>query len=130
MSIYNGKSNDDVLNTYLAVIRIAESGKDARASMANSVQRCYELAKIKAGATSVSQAAITEHTNRIKNAYFGEEVRDALKMGLQLCYTARGITPSTTASTLFNNLIDAQTGEALKNGILQCIVRCCQEVNK
>lgn len=130
MSIYTGKSNDDVLNTFLAVIRIAESGKDARAPIANSVQRCYELAKIRVGATNVSQAAITEHTNRIRNAYFGDEVRDALKTGLQLCFTARAVSPSSSMNTILTNLIDAQTGEDLKNQILMSIVRCCQEVNR
>lgn len=130
MSVYTGTTNDDVLNAQLAVIRQAENGKDARAAMAVSVQRCYELAKIRTGMVLVSQASITEHTNRIRNAYFGEEVRDALKMGLQLCYTARNVAPSSTANAIFTQLIDAQTGEALKNGILMSIVRCCQEVNR
>ena len=129
MSIYNGRTSDDVLNGYLGIIRLAECGKDARSAMANSVQRCYELAKIKVGGALVPQSSISEHTNRILSAYFGEEVRDALKTGLQLCYTARNITPSATANSLFNQLIEAQTGEGLKNGILMCIVRCCQEVN-
>lgn len=130
MSIYNGRTSDDVLNGYLGIIRLAECGKDARSAMANSVQRCYELAKIKVGGALVPQSSISEHTNRILNAYFGEEVRDALKMGLQLCFTARAVSPSSSMNTILTNLIDAQTGEDLKNQILMSIVRCCQEVNR
>lgn len=130
MSIYQGNTSDDFLNGCLGLIRTAEYGKDARAGMANSVQRCYELAKIKVGATNVSQAAITEHTNRIRNAYFGEEVRDALRTGLLLCFTARAVSPSSTMTSYLTKLIDAQTGEDLKNYILMSIVRCCQEVNR
>lgn len=130
MSIYNGRTSDDVLNGYLGIIRLAECGKDARSAMANSVQRCYELAKIKVGGALVPQSSISEHTNRILNAYFGEEVRDALKTGLQLCFTARAVSPSSSMNTILTNLIDAQTGEDLKNQILMSIVRCCQEVNR
>lgn len=128
MAIYTGDSSDSVLNSYLGVIRSAEYGKDARSAMANSVQRCYELAKIKSGSATVSQSLITEHTNRIKNAVFGEEVRDALKTGLTLCYDARGISVPSTETTYFNNLINAQIGEDLKNGILLSIVKCCNDV--
>ena len=130
MSIYNGRTSDDVLNGYLGIIRLAECGKDARSAMANSVQRCYELAKIKVGGALVPQSSISEHTNRILNAYFGEEVRDALKTGLQLCFIARAVSPSSSMNTILTNLIDAQTGEDLKNQILMSIVRCCQEVNR
>lgn len=128
MAIYNGKTSDSVLNGYLSSIRGAEYGSDARAPMANSVQRCYELAKLKVGQTLVPQTSITTHTNRIRNAVFGEEVRDALKMGLALCYQARNIAVTSAETTYFNNLISAQTGEDLKNGILRCIVKCCQDV--
>lgn len=129
MPIYNGTTNDRTLNSYLSSIRGAEYGKNARSAMANAVQRCYELAKIKVGQTLVPQSSITEHTNRIKNAVYGEEVRDALKMGLALCYQARDISVTGTENTYFTNLIDAQTGEDLKNSILRCIVKCCQDVS-
>lgn len=130
MSIYNGNANDEKVNQYLATIRQAEQGKGARSAMANAVQRCYELAKIRVGTVPVSQSTITEHTDRIRNAYFGEEVRDALKTGLYLCYTTRGISHSTSADLAFSKLTDAQTGEDLKNGILMSICKCCLEVNK
>ena len=132
MAIYTGTTGDNVLDSYLSAIRSAEYGKDARSPMAASVIRCYDLAIIKAGGpkNGVTLASIQVHTNRIQNAVFGEEVRDALKMGLQLVYSARGVSPSATANSIFNNLIYAQTGEDLKNGILQSIVRCCQEVNR
>lgn len=128
MAIYTGNSSDSVLNSYLDAIRSAEYGKEARSAMANSVQRCYELAKNRSGSEAVPQSSITEHTNRIKKAVFGEEVRDALKMGLTLCYAARGISVTSTETTYFNNLINAQTGEALKNGILRSIVKCCNDI--
>lgn len=132
MAIYTGNSNDTVLNSYLAAIRSAEYGKDARSGMAASVERCYELAVQRAGGAKngVTKAKIQVHTTRIRNAVFGEEVRDALKMGLQLVYSARGVSPSSIANTELTALIDAQTGEDLKNGILKTIVRCCQEVNR
>ena len=132
MAIYSGNTNDSTINAYLSAIRSAEYGKDARSPMALAIMRCYSLAIVKAGGpqNGVTNAAVTEHANRVRNAVFGEEVRDALKMGLQLCYSARGVTPSSSANTIFNNLIGAQTGEDLKNGILMSIVRCVQEVNR
>ena len=132
MAIYNGTTNDTVLNSYLAAIRSAEYGKDARSGMAASVERCYQLAVIKAGGArnGITSAHIAEHSALIRSAVFGEEVRDALKMGLQLVYSARGVSPSSTANSIFDQLIYAQTGEDLKNNILMSIVRCCQEVNR
>lgn len=130
MAIYTGQTSDTIINGCLVTIRSAEYGKDARSAMANSVQRCYELAKLRAGSVSVPQSSITEHTLRIRNAVFGEEVRDALKTGLELCYEACGINVSSAESTYFNNLINAQTGEDLKNEILRCIVKCCQDIKE
>ena len=130
MATWNGSTSDSILNGYLAGIRSAEYGKEARSSMAGALDRCYQLAVIKAGGAKngVTSAAIAVHTARIKNAVYGEEVRDALKMGLQLVFSARGISVSSTMSSILTGMIDAQTGEDLKNYILRSIVRCYQEV--
>lgn len=130
MSIYNGQSSDGVLNGYLSMIRGAEYGRDARSPIAMAVQRCYEIANERISSQhNVPQSAITEHTNRIRNAVFGEEVRDALKMGLQVVYAAAGVSIPNIENNYFNEMIDARTGEDLKNGILHSIIRCCQDVS-
>ena len=130
MAVYNGTSSDSLLNNHLSIIRTADYGSQARASIANAVDRCYTLAVIKAGyaRNGVTRAVINEHINRIRNAVFGEEVRDALKTGLTLCYSARGISLSSAEQTYLTNLINAQIGEDLKNYILRSFVQCCQDV--
>lgn len=132
MAIYSTPVNDGTLENYMTAIRTAEYGKDARSPMAQALMRCYNLAIVKAGGpqNGVTTNAVNTHANRIRNAVFGEEVRDALKMGLQLVYSARGITPSSSANNVFTRLIEAQTGEELKNGILESIAVCCREVNR
>lgn len=131
MAIYSTPTGDNVLDSYMSSIVSARYGKDARASMAMAVMRCYSVAIVKAGGpqNGVTSAMVTVHADRIRNAVFGEEVRDALKMGLQLCCSARGKTPSTAMNNAFTRLIDAQTGEELKNGILESIAICYREVN-
>lgn len=130
MAISTATSSDSLLNAHLGIIRSADTGRDARSAMANALDRCYVRAVQKAGwaRNGVTRAVIDVHINRIRNAVFGEEVRDALKTGLTLCYSARGISMSSTETTNLTNLINAQTGEDLKNGILNSIVRCCQDV--
>ena len=130
MAIYNGTTSDPVLNGYLAGIRFGRYGKDVRSDIAMSAERCYQLAITRVGGTKygVTSAHIAEHTSRIRTAVFGEEVRDAIKTVLTLCYTARGKSVPSAENTIFTNMINAQTGEDLKNGILMAIVKCCQDV--
>lgn len=130
MSIYNGTSSDSLLNGYLSSIWSAETGKDARASMAGALERLYTIVLIKVGSprNGITKADILEHVDRIRNAVFGEEVRDAFKTGIQLCYSARGITMSSNEQSFLDSLIESQLGEDLKNAILKSIVQCCQDV--
>lgn len=130
MAIYDGKTGDKLLDSNLSAIVSAQNGKEARSPMASAIERCYDVAVVKAGGAqnNVTKAKVVVHSNRVRNAIYGEEVRDALKMGLQLVFSARGKSPSATATSIFNSLIAAQTGEDLKNNILKSIVRCYQEV--
>ncbi len=132
MAIDTQMTGDGTLDACLSMIRAAEYGKDARVPVAQAVTRCYELAVIRAGGpqNGVTSAAVNVHANRIRNAYFGEEVRDAIVAGLRLCYEARGASPSASASNIFSRLIEAQTGEDLKNGILRSVVFCGREVSR
>lgn len=129
MAIYTGQTNDSTINGHLSSIRGAEYGINARAAMAAAIQRCYELAKIKAGATHVAQSTITAQTNRVRNEVYGDNVRDAFRNGITLCYQARGISVTSAETGYLNNMIYAQTGEDLKNNILRSIVKCCQDVS-
>ena len=130
MAISNVTSSDSILNAYLGIIRSAYTGRDARSAMADAVNRCYVCAVQKAGGAKngVTRSVINVHIDRIRNAVFGEEVRDALKTGLTLCYSARDKSVPSAETTYFNNLITAQTGEDLKNGILNSIAKCCRDV--
>lgn len=130
MAIYNGQSSDGILNGYISSIRSAEFGKDARAPIANAVDRLYAvvLVKVDSPRNGVSRTVINEHINRIRTAVFGEEVRDALRTCIQLCYSARGISISSTEQGYLNDLINAQLSENFKNAILRSIVRCYQDV--
>ena len=130
MAVSTMKSGDSLLNAHLGIIRSADSGRDARAAMADSLDRCYVRAITKAGGAKngVTRSVINVHIDRIRTAVFGEEVRDALKTGLTLCYSARGISMTSDETTYLNNLINAQTGEALKNGIINSIAKCCKDV--
>ena len=131
MSISTVTTNDDIVNYNLSLIRTAKNGRDARQAIANSVDRCYYWAIRRAGTTGsnrVPQSKIDEHNNRIKTAIYGEEVRDALKTCIQLCYQARGKSVPNAENTNLTNLINVQIGEDLKNAILNSIARCCQDV--
>lgn len=130
MAIVNISTQDPLLNQYLTSITAGEYGRDIRSPLASAVERCYDLAVMRAGGVinGVFFTDIKEHSDRIRTAAFGEEVRDALKTGLILSFTARGINPSTEMNNLFVSLMDAQTGEDLKNNILLCVGRCGQEV--
>lgn len=130
MSVPHVTSSDARLNGYLDVIYVAEYGKNARSAMAHAIDRCYRIVLTKVGTprNGVTQAAIDIHKNRVLNAVFGEEVRDALRAGLTLCYSARGISVTSAENTNFTNLINAQTGEDLKTAILNSIERCCRDV--
>lgn len=130
MAISNVTSSDSLLNAHLGIIRTSDTGSEARKAIADSVDRCYARAIQRAGwaHNNVTRAVIDVHINRIRNAIFGEEVRDALRTGLSLCYSARGISMSSAENTNLDNLINAQTGEDLKNGILESIARCCRDV--
>lgn len=130
MAIYTGKTSDSTINGHLFTIRNAEFGIDARTPMASSIQRCYELAKIKAGATNVPQSTITTQTNRIKSEAYGDDVRDAFNNGILLCYQSRGIDVPSAQTGILNTVMQAQTGEDLKNGILRSIVKCYQDVSQ
>ena len=130
MAISNITSPDSVLNVYLGIIRSANTGKDARSAISSAVDRCYVCAVQKAGGAKngITKSVINVHISRINNAVFGEEVRDALMTALTLCYSARDISIPNTENTYFNNLMKAQTGEELKNGILNSIAKCCRDV--
>lgn len=130
MAIYTGQTSDNTVNGCLSSIRAAEYGMDARAPMANAIQRCYELAKIKAGSAVVPQASVTAQTNRVRNEVYGDDVRDAFRNGILLCYQARKISVTSAETGYLNNMIYAQTGEDLKNNILRSIVKCCQDVSQ
>jgi len=130
MSIYSGQSSDTILNGYLSYIRSAEFGEDARAPIANAVNRLYAivLTKVSSPRNGVTRTVINEHISRVQTAVFGEEVRDALRTLIQLCYSARGISVSSTEQGCLNNLINAQFGEDFKNAILRSIVQCCRDI--
>ena len=129
MAIYTGQTDDNTINGHLSSIRTAEYGIEARAPMAAAIQRCYETAKVKAGATFVPQSSVTAQTNRVRNEVYGDNVRDAFRNGIMLCYQARGSSLSNTETNLLNSLIYAQTGEDLKNNILKSIVQCYRDVS-
>ena len=130
MAYVNVTTSDSILNGYLAALKSAEFGSEARPLLANAVERCYYLAVLKAGSAKngVTRSVIDVHINRIKNAVYGEEVRDALKTGLTLCYSARGISLSSTENGYLTAMINAQLAEDLMNGFLRSIARCCQDV--
>lgn len=130
MAYINVTTSDSILNGYLASLKSSRFGDQARSPLANSLDRCYTLAILKAGSPrgGVTRAVINEHINRIRNAVYGEEVRDALKTGLTLCYSARGISLSGTENTYLTNMINAQLGEDLMNSFLRVIARCCQDI--
>ena len=129
MAIYTGQTDDNTVNGSLFTIRNAEFGIDARSPMASAIRRCYELAKIKIGATLIPQSSVDEQTNRVMNEIYGDNVRDAFRNGILLCYQARGRSVPDVELDLLNNVIYAQTGEDLKNNILKSIVKCCQDVS-
>ena len=120
---------DAQLNGYLSTIAAAKYGKDARAAMANAIQRCYVVAKIRSGSAIVSQSAITEHTDRIRNAVFGEEVRDAFQSGILLCYTERGKPVSSPQNLFLSSFMMAKKGVDLKTYINSVLVRCYNDVS-
>lgn len=123
------KTSDSIVNGCLTMILSARFGRDARAPMSNAVDRCYNIAIQKSGVThGVTRAKMNEHLNRIENAVFGEEVRDALKTALTMCYTARGESMSSAESGYLTDLIQAQTAEDFKNAILKSISKCCRDV--
>ena len=130
MAIDSVTTPDSLVNSYIGIIRSAEFGRDARSAMANSVDRCYTIAVIRAGGpkNGVTRDKIDEHIERIRTAVYGEEVRDALRTGIVLCYSARGIDQTNTIINYLANLIDAQRSEDLKNAILRSIAQCCQDV--
>lgn len=130
MAIVNVSTTDSYVNSYLAVIRGAEYGREVRSSIASAVDRCYRLALLKAGKAynTTTAAVINEHLNRIRNAVFGEEVRDAIRTGIEKCYTARNKAISTAENNYLTSLIEAQTAEDLLNAILRSIALCCTEV--
>lgn len=130
MAIYTGQTNDSTVNGCLSSIRSADYGSDARSAMANAIQRCYELAKSKAGTVAVPQADVTTQTNRVRNEVYGDDVRDAFRNGILLCYQARIISVTSAETGYLNNMIYAQTGEDLKNNILRSIVKCYQDVSQ
>ena len=124
------ETTDALLNNCLGIIRAAANGRDARAGIASAVDRCYSLAVARAGSpkNGITRSVINVHINRIRNAVFGEEVRDALRTALRQCYSARGISVSSAANSSMNAMIEAQTGPALKETILESIARCGQDV--
>lgn len=133
MAITIPVANDNAINGFINVIAAAERGRNARSALAGAVERCYTLAVRKAGGIAqngVTESMVNEHVDRISTAVFGEEVRDALRTGLLLCYSARGVSPVPQSETAYlKQLIDAQTGEDLKNAIMLTIATCCQDVN-
>lgn len=130
MSIVSVTVSDSRLNNYIKTIRYAEYGKDMRSPLSNSVERLYAIVLTKPGTpkNGVTKDIINVHVNRIRTAVFGEEVRDALITGIELCYSARGISQSSSIVAYLNSLRNAQKAEDLKNAIIQSIARCCQDV--
>lgn len=129
MSIYQGTTTDSLLNGHLSSIRSAEYGRDARAPMASAVQRCFEIANSHASGSHVNPYVVTEAANSVRSEVYGDNVRNAFITGLRYSYQARGISVPYVQETFFNEVIYAQLGEDLKNGILKSIVRCYQDVS-
>ena len=121
-------TSDTVVNGYLYTIQAADFGRDCRSAIANSVLRCYELAKIRVGQVLVPASSINAQVNIIRTSEYGEDVRTALRDGLNLCYQAANVSVSSAARSWFNSLLEAQMGTDLKNAILNSIARCCQDV--
>ena len=129
MDIYTGRTNDNILNGNLSSIRTAEYGRDARASMASAIQRCFEIAKIKTGGSHINPSLVTAAADRVRTEVYGNDVRDAFVTGITLSYQARGIDVSSSIQAdLLEGIINAQLGEDLKNNILKSIVRCYWDV--
>ena len=130
MAITTDKSTDSELNRYLDIFRRVEFGRDARSTLVSAVNRCYVLAVKRAGypRNGVTQSVINVHLMRIDSAVFGEEVRDAIATGLELCYSARGISVNNTARQGFAAIRNCQLAEDLKNNILLALMRCCKDV--
>lgn len=132
MAIVSVATSDSIINGYLGAIVSAKTGKDARPSIANAVDRLYTIVLIKIGSprNGITREVINEHVNRIRNAVFGEEVRDAFVTAIQLCYSARGISLTSTEQMFLTNLMETQIGEELKNNFLRAIAGCCQDVRR
>lgn len=122
MSITPIKTYDPKLNSYISQFQRAEYGVDARGPLANALYRCYQLA-----INGTPSGEVLTHINRIKNAVFGEEVRDALKMGLSLCYTVKGLSVSSSENSIFQYMTECISGPDLLYYMIIAIQRCANE---
>mgnify|MGYP007013873481 CR=1 FL=1 len=128
MAISPVSTGDSLLNGILDRIRAPEYGKDLRSPLVDAVNRCFTLAILRTGSprNGVTRDAINEHVARIRTAYYGEEVRDALKTVLILCHAAGDLEVSSAENNFLNQMIEAQTGEDIRNGMLNSIAGCGQ----
>lgn len=128
------RTGETRVDNCLKEIIAAKTGKEAREPIIGAITRCHYWAYMFNGgqpANGATEQKLAEDSlSRIGNAVFGEDVRDAIRTGIILCYSARNkpIEKSPQGLAMVNMLGVATTGEEFKNAVLEVISRCCLDV--